>query len=1368
MIKYSQHAEWLQLVEISGPFLAVSVLEEVFPLGMDAVDAESKRPLRSMWDEFSDATEKGDLDLPALTTEWVHRVLSDFLEYPDDWLVPGTPFSTTGDLGLGTYSPDWALIVDEAPVLFVGVLPPGTSLTSALKPNAADWTASPLDKMTKLCRAHSVRLGLLTNGEQWMLVNAPIGETSGSASWFARLWFQEPKTLRAFSTLLGIRRFAGSPNETLPVLLDRSRDALQEVTDTLGAQVRAAVEVLIQGIDLADANRNRELLGNVSPTELYEAGLTVMMRLVFLLCAEERGLILDGNEIYDQYYAVSTLRRQLNDAASFHGVEVLRFRNDAWPRLLALFRAIYAGVESESMRIPALGGSIFDPDRYPFLEGRPHNTSWREMNPQPLPIDNQTVLLLLNSLQVLEQPGGAVHLSYRALDVEQIGHIYEGLLEHTARQVSEVTLGLTGSVKAKNPYISLSELESLAFDSEKDLIDRVVALTGRSKQAVKNDYQKAQNSANRQTSKDWLDPVCGDEAITRRVLPFAKWLRTDAWGKPVVYLPGSYMVTLGQDRRDTGTHYTPKALTEKIVATTLEPIVTPIQNSPQALLSLKICDPAMGSGAFLVQVCRYLALRLREAWNQVEKEGKFVDSQGQVLDSRPAEPMSSLPEERLIEARRLIAEKCLYGVDINPLAVELAKLSLWLVTIFKGKPFAFLDHNLKTGDSLLGIRNVEQLIQFRMKSEKRNFLLFGSGIQGAVNEAIALRQRLTQTRIHDIQDVHRMEDLHHAAQATLRKCHVLADYFIGQVFSRSMNKLQELLDARSFAIDEVLNGTEAICEEKRIEAQKLLNTDLPPGKPKRHPFHWALEFPEVFQSGGFDAICGNPPFSGGQHLTGTLGTAYRNFLVNHIADETKGSADLVAYFYLNAFRLLKPDGIFGLIACNTIAEGDTRQVGLERLLKQGGTIIAANPNVPWSGTAAVVVSLVFVAKTANWTGPYFLNDEPVDKISAFLSSEDEWTPKVLKANENQSFQGSIVLGLGFTMSEAEARAYIEADPKNAEVLFPYLNGEDLNTDPRQKPSRWVINFWDWPLDRDAAGRWETAESSQKKEYLTNGHVPTDYPGRVAADFPELLEIVEKKVRPEREKLNASNSTGRRRKEFWWCYGGDSKGLYHAIGRGSSFVKHPAGWENTNVSPKIIAVTRVSKTLAFTFIENTQVFSDATVIFVSEKPGTFAILQSAIHGVFVWRNASKLKSDLRYTPSDCYETFPFPLDYDSSLGTLGQSYDELRREIMTSEGIGLTKLYNRFHAPTERDLRFHRLRELQREIDAAVLRSYGWTIPLNHDFHEVPYLPAKDSLRYTISDASRLTLLRHLSRLNHERWEEEERKRTKVQKKKPNI
>jgi hypothetical protein len=1089
-----------------------------------------------------------------------------------------------------------------------------------------------------------------------------------------------------------------------------------------------------------------------------------MMRLVFILCAEERGLLLLGDATYDQYYAVSNLRGQLAEEADKYGAEILERRHDAWARLLSVFRAVYAGIEHPQLRLPALGGSVFDPDRFPFLEGRDKGTSYKDSNPTPLPIDNRTVLLLLTSLQILEQPGGAILLSYRALDVEQIGHIYEGLLEHTAVKVADITLGLSGSARAKNPNIGLAELESLALDSEKGLFDRVKEISSRSPAAIKNAYKREPAPE----LVDKLSAVCaGDQTLIARIKPFANWLRTDAWDQPLVYHKGAFMVTLGQERRESGTHYTPKVLTEKIVKTTLEPVVYvgPAEGrpreewtlkAPEELLNLKICDPAMGSGAFLVQACRYLADRLAEAWTKAEANGTFISVSGEVCDVPDSEPMTNIPDERINEARRLIAEKCLYGVDINLLAVELAKLSIWLVTISKNRPFAYLDHNLKSGDSLLGIHDINQLRELRMKPTGHgNGNLFGQGIGNAVDAAIKLRQAIRDTAIRDITDVQRMAELNDKAQHQLEKVDLLADLFIGEVFSStgSANKLQGRLDAISTVVDDVLSGDTETHKHYRREARKKLDIDLPIGKKVRYHFHWALEFPEVFQDSGFNAIIGNPPFSGGQHLTGTLGTTYRNYLVDVIADGTRGSADLVAYFYLNAYNLLKDGGIFGLIACNTIAEGDTRQVGLERLLKQTATIIAANPNMPWPGTAAVVISPVFVAKNLPWRGKYLLNDREVKTISAFLSAQEEWSPKVLKTNANQSFIGSYVLGMGFTMNEAEAKAFIERDPKNAEVLFPYLNGEDLNSDPEQKPSRWVINFWDWPLDRDAEGSWIKATEKQKKDFLRSGHVPIDYPKRVASDFPELLDIVREKVKPERERQKRKC-----RKKYWWQHAEKTSALYHAIGRGASFVKHPKDWNNKKkFDGKIYGTALSSKHRTFFAYSDQIVIDQTNVTIVGVHAFEFPILISCIHCSWALvRGATLGASTSRYTPSDCYETFPFPKRFFPVLAEIGQQYEVLRKTVMEDRKIGLTKLYNAFHNPDIRDIKIEDMRQLQRKIDEAVRDSYGWDdVTLEHDFHIVSYLPENDNIRYTISESARIEILRRLAILNKQRWQEEQ-------------
>ena len=173
--------------------------------------------------------------------------------------------------------------------------------------------------------------------------------------------------LRAFRSLLGMERFFGVPDgDTLEAMLAESAQNQQEVTDQLGYQVRQAVEVLIQSLDQADQDHGRELLGNVPETELYEAALTVMMRLVFLFCAEERGLMLLDDETYADNYAVSTLQAQLRETADQHGEEILERRHDAWCRLLSTFRAVYGGVEHDRLKMPAYGGSLFNPDRFRF------------------------------------------------------------------------------------------------------------------------------------------------------------------------------------------------------------------------------------------------------------------------------------------------------------------------------------------------------------------------------------------------------------------------------------------------------------------------------------------------------------------------------------------------------------------------------------------------------------------------------------------------------------------------------------------------------------------------------------------------------------------------------------------------------------------------------------------------------------------------------------------------------------------------------------------------------------------------------------------------------------------------------------------
>src|SRR6266542_1256146 len=276
------HAEWLSLVEVSGPFLSMPVLLESFRDGLEAHDPDHHRLLRLAHDEWE--AKSGN---PATHNAWVRFVLRKTLDFATEALVEGQAIPQTLHAEVAEQHeilrPDLVLREPASGKarLLIQTYRRSQDLTKPVP--CLPWKASPDTRMAELLHATGVRLGLVTNGERWMLVDAPKGETSGYASWYATLWLEEPITVRAFRSLLGLHRFFGvDEKETLEALLKKSAANQQEVTDQLGYQVRKAVEVLIQSLDRADQDHGRELLKGVREAELYEAALTMMMRLVFL------------------------------------------------------------------------------------------------------------------------------------------------------------------------------------------------------------------------------------------------------------------------------------------------------------------------------------------------------------------------------------------------------------------------------------------------------------------------------------------------------------------------------------------------------------------------------------------------------------------------------------------------------------------------------------------------------------------------------------------------------------------------------------------------------------------------------------------------------------------------------------------------------------------------------------------------------------------------------------------------------------------------------------------------------------------------------------------------------------------------------
>ena len=340
------HAEWLSLIDISGPFLSAGVLTNALPQGLNDRDPVIAAELRAAYEEWSDEQASSRPD-PAIHRVWVNYVLGTTLGLPDQVIARGQSiperlkFSSLENNE--TIKPDILIHNPDKPNeprMLVMVYPAEQDLEKGVI--GAHWQTSPAQRMQELLHKTEVRLGLVTNGDQWMLVNAKRNETTGFITWEADLWTQEPLCLRSFRTLFSAHRFFSvPPDQTLEAWLADSANDQTEVTNQLGYQVRRAVEIIVQTIDRIDTDSGHELLSGVSEDELYEAALTVMMRLVFLMSAEDRDLMPMDSLLYAQHYAVSPVRAQLREAADQLGEEILERRHDAWSRLLATFRAVH-------------------------------------------------------------------------------------------------------------------------------------------------------------------------------------------------------------------------------------------------------------------------------------------------------------------------------------------------------------------------------------------------------------------------------------------------------------------------------------------------------------------------------------------------------------------------------------------------------------------------------------------------------------------------------------------------------------------------------------------------------------------------------------------------------------------------------------------------------------------------------------------------------------------------------------------------------------------------------------------------------------------------------------------------------------------
>jgi hypothetical protein len=1124
------------------------------------------------------------------------------------------------------------------------------------------WSYPAAAKFDRLLRHCRVPVGILTNREVIRLVYAPHGESSGHITFRVddMATVGGRPILDAMIMLLCANQWFGVSDEnSLPSLLQHSREYQGTVTEDLAEQVFSGLETLLKGFQTAAERDKSQLLREaleLDEDHLYRGLLTVMLRLVFILYAEDRGLLPVDHPLYAQHMSLLGLFERLQrDHGNFP--DSMNNRFGAWGQIISLSRAIYLGVEHGDFHIPPRQGDLFDPHSYPFLEGwsgssAPVVTHAARAEVKVPTVDDGTVFVLLRSLLVFQ----GQRLSYRTLDVEQIGSVYEALMGYQVSQCESPAIaikinGKRGAAKYwLEPEIVISRPVRLRVKwlQEECGFDKPVAT-------------KIKKTLDTFVNNEFVDSNAAIEALR----PLAAGNKHLAQEQEAAI--GRYLLQPGSERRRSGTQYTPRSLTEPIVRKTLEPLIRCLGEKPSAdrVLELKICDPAMGSGAFLVESCRQLADEVVSAWGRAQEVEKIA---------------ADCPEGDVVaHARRLVAQRCLYGVDKNEMAVQLAKLSLWLFTLARDLPFTFLDHSFRYGDSLVGL-DLAQINSFHWRPEKQlNFLEVE--IRRAIDEVLGIRQEIHQLATDETPEGQKRKTqmLFDANDATER-VRKIADVCVGAFFTESKEnaRLKERLK-REDGIRLWLEG-----DSKADDMTELWAAE---SRAKHTPFHWWLEFPEVFSGSrskqlnksaedgvvGMGGFVGNPPFMGKNTITESLGPRYPDWLRTNYTGDTgvRGACDLSAYFFRRCVELTKAEGAFGLVATNTIAQGDTRSIGLKHILVKSNAIIYdASTSMEWPGDAAVTVSVVHIAmgSTKFGTDKICLDGKAVPVINSRLRPKPERPDALkLKSNNIRAAQGSILLGSGFVVSPEEYEALILRDKQNDKRLFPYIGADEVNTSPKLDIDRYVINFEQLTLDESAV-------------------------------WPDLLEIVQERVKPEREQQKGNNSTSRRRRDVWWQFDGVRADLYQTIGK---------------LDRCLVTACQGSKHLMFSFQPTNLVFAQGLFVFPLDSFTSFGILQSRIHDLWAWLLSSTMRNaGVRYAGGECFGTFPFPSHDPSkiiqSIEETGKNLYTNRLQYMFDTNQGLTEVYNLLKDPECTDERIVELRNLHEKIDCAVLGAYGWS------------------------------------------------------------
>ncbi|MEG4248316.1 Eco57I restriction-modification methylase domain-containing protein [Microcoleus sp. Pol10D4] len=950
---------WWASLKHGGLLVAPSKLAEFFPDEISPLPRHVEDRLRRDVNRVRSGDEGAIVSL-------LDTVLEDVLQLSKDWWIKGSGVDrswTQQAITKESIKPRRVWLDPQGGILPVFVADAESRVVARLGIGKGRRAVS---RAIEWLRKANQKIALLTNGRQWRLIHAGT-DYDAWCEWDIDLWFEEGQPglqVAALRLLLGQDSLhpekVESPSRLIAAIV-ASRQGQAELSGVLGERVRLAVELLIRESGLG----SREL--GVGNRDIYIAATRIIMRCVVILFAEARDLLPRNNPIYHGSYGIQGLREQLDRLAGGRATERLRNGFSAWPRLLALFQLVDRGCSHEALPVPRYGGGLFTPGDSDAKDAILRSLSAFE-HPENAPSDAviyRILELLCRSKVKVRQRRSTTWVEapvdFSDLSSEYIGILYEGLLDFELRRAGEddpmIFLNL-----GDQPVLPLARLEGMDNAALSNLVEK---LKKKSKLAAGEDSE-AEEEETEEVEEEAEEEIEEDAALEADIEELEADLdkvqqlreRTHQWamraveaGKLVakprgtkaealtryqqevskagdrliarIVLPGEwFLVRWGGTRKGSGTFYTRPQLAIPTTRRTLQPLAYQgeLPKLPEEILALKVCDPAMGSGSFPVAALRFLTDALYESLhyhNRIEAHGdktlcRLADGGGTnslLEETLPVLPDADDFEERLkARLKRYIVERCIYGVDLDPLAVELARLSLWVETMDRTLPFSFLDHKLKCGNSLVGcwfdrfqdypamawerkggdenhtrfvhhFREVNLKGKLQQKGDKWN-----QAIKDAKNDLVKaelkrlvealdpIRRQQLSLPLPEFELPQSPDTIHDEAKAVFEELHDLPvfeteererRYQEGIEGSEAIRLLRLALDTWCAVWfwsgeDIEIAPTPGRFFNPPAETREMIEQLAE----KYQFFHWELEFPDVFASAnaGFDAIIGNPPW----------------------------------------------------------------------------------------------------------------------------------------------------------------------------------------------------------------------------------------------------------------------------------------------------------------------------------------------------------------------------------------------------------------------------------------------------------------------------------------------------------------------------